>query len=173
MAKTKQQKEEILKRLEDALKNASSSVFVHFKGLSVSDEGEMRSKLREDNVSYFVAKKTLIKRALDKLGASGDMPALDGEIAVAYSLPAQAGEDNDNDPTLPARGVYEFTKKFGAERLSIVGGIFKNSTKDAVAMNEIATIPPVPVLRGMFVNVINSPIQGLVVALGQIAERKT
>lgn len=166
MAKTKQQKEEILKRLEDALKNASSSVFVHFTGLSVSDEGEMRSKLREDNVSYFVAKKTLIKRALEKLGVSGDMPALDGEIAVAYN------GDKDSDPTLPARDVHEFIKKFGSERLAIVGGIFEESLKDAVAMNEIATIPPVPVLRGMFVNVINSPIQGLVVALGQIAEKK-
>jgi len=167
MAKSKQQKEEILKKLEDGLKNASSSVFVHFTGLSVSDEGEMRSKLREDNVSYFVAKKTLIKRALEKLAVSGDMPALDGEIAIACS------QDVGTDPTLPARDVYEFIKKFGAERLSIVGGIFEESLKDSVAMNEIATIPPIPVLRGMFVNVINSPIQGLVVALGQIAERKT
>jgi hypothetical protein len=39
-------------------------------------------------------------------------------------------------------------------------------------MTAIATIPPVPVLRGMFVNVINSPIQGLVIALDQIREKK-
>ena len=40
-------------------------------------------------------------------------------------------------------------------------------------MNAIATIPPVPVLRGMFVNVINSPIQGFVIALDQIREKKS
>ena len=39
-------------------------------------------------------------------------------------------------------------------------------------MTEIASIPALPVLRGMFVNVINSPIQGLAVALNQIAEKK-
>jgi ribosomal protein L10 len=39
-------------------------------------------------------------------------------------------------------------------------------------MNAIALIPSVPVLRGMFVNVINSPIQGLVIALDKIAEKK-
>jgi large subunit ribosomal protein L10 len=167
MAKTKEQKETILKRLEDALKNASSSVFVHFNGVSVSSEGEIRGKLREDGISYFVAKKTLIKRAFEKAGISGNAPVLDGEIAVVYSA---AGDDSD--PTAPARGVYEFTKKFGEERLSIVGGIFEKSFKDKVAMNEIATIPPIPVLRGMFVNVINSPIQGLVIALSAVADKK-
>jgi hypothetical protein len=39
-------------------------------------------------------------------------------------------------------------------------------------MKAIATIPPVPVLRGMFVNVINSPIQRMAIALGQIAAKK-
>ncbi len=39
-------------------------------------------------------------------------------------------------------------------------------------MTAIATIPPVPVLRGMFVNVLNSPIQGFVIALDQIAQKK-
>jgi large subunit ribosomal protein L10 len=168
MAKSKEQKETILKRLEDALKGASSSVFVHFNGVSVSDEGEMRGKLKEDNISYFVAKKTLIKLALEKAGVSGDTPELEGEIAVVYSA---AGDDSD--PTAPARGVYEFSKKLGEEHLSIVGGIFDKSFKDKVAMNEIATIPPIPVLRGMFVNVINSPIQGLAVALNQIAQQKS
>ena len=40
-------------------------------------------------------------------------------------------------------------------------------------MTAIATIPPLPVLRGMFVNVINSPLQGLVIALDQIREKKS
>jgi len=39
-------------------------------------------------------------------------------------------------------------------------------------MNEIANIPSLDVLRGMFVNIINSPIQRTAIALGQIAEKK-
>lgn len=39
-------------------------------------------------------------------------------------------------------------------------------------MTEIATIPSMQVLRGQFVNLINSPIQRFVVALNQIAESK-
>ena len=39
-------------------------------------------------------------------------------------------------------------------------------------MNDIAVIPPLEVLYSQFVNIINSPIQGFVVALDQIAKQK-
>ncbi len=163
MAKNRQQKEQIVKRLVDAFKNSASSVFVHFTNLSVGEESEMRGGLREEGLSYFVARKTLMKRAWEDAGAKGDAPILDGEVAVAYGT---------DDPTAAARGIHNFVKKF-KEKLVIVGGIYEGTFKDATGMNEIATIPPVDTLRGMFVNVINSPIQGLTVALNQIAEKRS
>ena len=56
--------------------------------------------------------------------------------------------------------------------LSIMGGVFEGMFADAAQMTAIATIPPVPVLRGMFVNVINSPIQRFAIALGEVAKTK-
>lgn len=162
MAKTKEQKQVIIDRLSDAFKNSLSTVFVHFKGLSVSEETDMRRALAEDGVTYYVARKTLMHRAGEAAGVEGEAPALEGEIAVAY------GSD---DQTAPARGVYSFVKKY-AEKLSIVGGIFEGRFMNAAEMNEVATIPPMQTLRGMFANVINSPIQGLVVALNAVAEAK-
>ncbi len=162
MAKTKEQKKAIIDRLEDAAKSSSSTVFVHFSGLPVSEETAMRGDLREKGVSYFVARKTLMKRAFAAAGITGTQPEMTGEVAVAY------GSD---DPTAAARGVHAFVKKYGG-KLSIVGGIYEGRFMDAAEMNEVATIPPVDVLRGMFANVINSPIQGLVIALNGIAEKK-
>lgn len=162
MAKTKEQKKEIVTRLSDAFKASLSTVFVHFNGLSVGEETALRSGLRENGVSYFVAKKTLMGIALDTTDVEGQKPALEGEVAIAF------GSD---DPTAPARGVYSFVKKY-KEKLSIIGGVFEGRFMDAIAMNEVATIPPMNTLRGMFANVINSPIQGLVVALNAIAEKK-
>jgi len=162
MAKTKEQKVAILERLEDAAKSSKSTVFVHFNKLPVREEAAMRSGLREEGVSYFVARKTLMSRAFQTVGITGEQPVLEGEVAVAY------GSD---DPTAAARGVYSFVKKYNG-KLSIVGGIFEGRFMDAAEMNEVATIPPMQVLRGMFANVINSPIQGLVVALNGIAEKK-
>ncbi len=163
MAITKAKKLDVVKSLADSLADAVSVVFVHFKGLSVADTSAMRRALKKEGVGYYVAKKTLIKRALEEKGYTGTLPEMAGEIALAWSA---------TDATAAARGVFEAGKKH-KEALAIVGGVFENTYLDAKQMVAIATIPPVPVLRGMFVNVINSPIQGFVIALNQIAEKKS
>ena len=160
MAITKAKKQDILRKLEEVKDNSESIVFVSFRGLPVSEITAMRAGLREQGVGYFVAKKTLMKRAFDG-HFEGEMPVLDGEIAVAYSADAIA----------PAQNIKDFAEKY-KENLAIVGGIFQGVYKSREEMTEIASIPSLQVLRGMFVNVINSPIQGLVVALNGIAEKK-
>ncbi|MEK7579377.1 MAG: 50S ribosomal protein L10 [Patescibacteria group bacterium] len=165
MAVNKQKKGEILKDLKELFGRIKTATFVNFHGLSVKDTSALRRGLREDNVRLFVAKKTLIKKALGEAAIPGDIPMLDGEIAIAYP------HTEDADITASARGVYAFQKKFDG-RLSIVGGIFERMFRGKEGMLEIATIPSMKTLRGMFVNVINSPIQGLVVALSAIAEAK-
>jgi large subunit ribosomal protein L10 len=160
MAITKAKKETILSKL-DGVKNGSDSiVFVKFNGVNVKDTTAMREALKADGVQYFVAKKTLMKRAFDG-SFEGNMPSLEGEIAVAYSTDAIA----------PAQKIKEFSGKF-KDKVTIAGGVFQGVYKNAAEMTEIASIPALPVLRGMFVNVINSPIQGLVISLNQIAEKR-
>ena len=161
MAVTKAKKQEILAKLEGIKKDADSMVFVNYKGLSVANTTAMRSTLREKGVGYFVAKKTLMKRVFGE-SFTGTMPTLDGEIAVAYSTDAIA----------PAQNMKEFAGKF-KENVAILGGVFQGVYKSKEEMTEIASIPSLQVLRGMFVNVINSPIQGLVVGLKAIADKKS
>ena len=161
MALTKEKKGEIIEDVKTILDDSQSVVFVNFHGLSVEHSTQLRRNLREKGVGYRVTKKTLIRRALDSSGTEGDIPTLEGELAIAY------GEDL----TIPANEVYSFQKQH-KESLSIIGGIFEGRYMDQAEMMEIATIPPVPVLRGMFVNLINSPIQRIVIALDKIAEKK-
>lgn len=161
MAITREKKEAIVEKLAGVKASSESIVFVNFKGLSVAESTDMRSKLRESGVQYFVTKKSLIKRALGD-GFEGDMPALEGEIALAYS----------DDPMAPAQTIKECANTY-KNRVSIVGGVFYGTYKNQEEMTEIASIPSLHVLRGMFVNVINSPIQGLAVALNAIADKKS
>ncbi len=163
MAITKTKKADILEKVADSLKDAVSVVFVNFKGLSVSDTSAMRKELKENGVGYLVAKKTLVKRVLATMGYTGDLPDMAGELALAWS---------NDDATAAARGIYETGKKH-KDALAIRGGVFEGRYLDASSMVAIATIPPVPVLRGMFLNVINSPIQGFVIALDKIRELKS
>ena len=161
MAITKAKKETILGKLDSVKTDAASIVFVKFNGMTVQDSTKMRADLRDRGVGYFVAKKTLMKRSFDGT-FEGELPQLDGEIAVAYSTDAIA----------PAQSIKEYAGKY-KENLAIVGGVFQGVYKDAAEMTEIASIPALPVLRGMFVNVINSPIQGLVLGLNAIADKKS
>lgn len=162
MAITRAKKQEVVARVADAVQDAASVVFVAFKGLSVADTSAMRRSLRDSGIGYYVAKKTLIRRALTDKGYTGTLPELPGEIALAWS---------GGDATLAAREIHEHGKKHKGA-LSIMGGVFDGAFVDASHMRAIATIPPVPVLRGMFVNVINSPIQSFVIALDAIREKK-
>lgn len=165
MAKTKEQKKAILERLNGAFSSGMPAVFIHFKGITVADESAMRKSLRNDGVSYFVAKKTLIGKALTDSAIAGTAPALDGEVAVAYAV-------TGDDETLPARAVHAFSKQFGAERFSILGGIFEKMLKGREEIVGVATIPSMTVLRGMFANIINSPRQRIALVLSKVAETK-
>lgn len=163
MAITKQKKVELVASMKDRLSKAKSVVFVNFNALSVAETKALRRKLSAEQVGYVVAKKTLAKRVLNDMGAKGEMPELPGQIALAY------GEDL----LAPARETYEFQKTPRDKgSISIMGGIFDGEFKTQSEMMAIATIPPLQTLRGMFLNVINSPIARVTVALGQIAESK-
>lgn len=158
---SKQKKEEVVSELKDSLKDAKSVVFVKFDKLKVADVNSLRRKLQKEQVGYFVAKKTLLKRVLDTKGIEGELPEIPGQIAIAY------GEDS----LAPAREVFNFSKAL-KENVSIVGGVFEGKYKNKDEMMSIATIPSLQVLRGMFVNLINSPIQRFAVVMNAIAEKK-
>ena len=160
MAINKAKKESILAKLEGVKGEADSIVFVKFKGMAVSDTTAMRETLRQKGVGYFVAKKTLMKRTFGE-SYTGTMPQLDGEIAIAYSTDAIA----------PAQNIKEFAAKF-KDNLAIVGGIFQGVFKDKSEMIEIASIPPMQTLRGMFAQLVNSPRQRFAVVLSKVAEKQ-
>ncbi|MEK7567829.1 MAG: 50S ribosomal protein L10 [Patescibacteria group bacterium] len=158
---SKQKKKEIVEKTDEILKKSQSLVFVNFKGLKVNEANIMRKELKKNDVGFGIIKKTLLRRALSNSKTTGELPELLGEVAVAY------GEDL----VAPAREIFSFQRKF-KDILSIVGGIFGGRYMSKEEMLGIATIPPLQVLHGQFVNLINSPIQGLVLALNEIAKKK-
>jgi len=162
VAISKDKKREIVAKLGDAFKEASSIAFVGFSKLTVADASKMRKELSQAGVKYYVAKKTLIKRALAERGYTGEVPVLPGEVAVAWTVA---------DITAPARGVYEYGKKLKGA-IALLGGVFEGAFADKEKMTAVATIPPLAVLRGMFANIINSPIQRFAIALGEVAKTK-
>lgn len=162
MARTKAQKKEIIEKVSTLMDGAKSLVFVNIHGLKLEDATKMRKALKADKVGFFVAKKSLTSLALAGKKYEGTAPELVGEFGFAYGT----------DLVAPARGVYEFQKKL-KDQVNIIGGVFENKYMTRDEMVSIASIPPLNVLHGMFVNVVNSPIQGFVMALSEIGKKKT
>ncbi|MBP7927555.1 50S ribosomal protein L10 [Patescibacteria group bacterium] len=162
MAIKKDKKKSILEKLDKIFKEAKEVAFVNFHGLSVHNATELRKHLKGSKVGYFVAKKTLIRKAFEGKKVEGEIPNLLGEIGVAWS----------SEVTVPSREVYTFGKKLD-QGIKLVGGVFDGKFMDEAGMTSIAMIPGRKTLEAQFVNLINSPIQRFVVSLDQIAKKKT
>lgn len=161
MPRTKTQKKEIIEKVKKIADDAKTLVFVNFHGIKVADATKIRRKLKSENVGLFVAKKSLTRKAFEGTKVSGTMPALEGEVALAYGA----------DIVAPAREIYTFQKEYKGA-IKIIGGVFEGAFADKDFMVSIAAIPPLKTLYGMLANVINSPIQGLVIGLNEIAKKK-
>ena len=161
MAVSKDKKSGVLDNLKKIIAESKSLVFLNFKGLPVSEVGEIRKTLRDNGVGYVVAKKTLSRKALKEADILGDMPEMPGEFALVYGA----------DLLAPAREIFVFQQKFN-KKVQIVGGVFEGKFMNQSEMTTVANIPGMKTLQAQFVNLINSPIQRVVVALNAIAEKK-
>lgn len=161
MAVSKEKKSEILEALKKVVKDSMSIVFINFHGLPVAESALIRKELRGKGVKYSVAKKTLTKKALSEAKISGTMPEMPGELGIVYGV----------DQIDPAREIYAFQKKLD-KKLQIIGGVFEGRFMNREEMIAVAQIPGLQTLHAQFVNLINSPIQRLVIGLSEIAKLK-
>lgn len=157
MALTKQKKEEILKELKDWVKKSKVVIFVNFHGLSNVLVQELRRLIKQADARYLVAKKTLIKKALDEFKFSGNLPDFEGEVALVF------GEE---DQVAPAKTLQKFSKEH--EEIKFLGGILDGSFLEKESIVRLATLPSKEVLIARFLNVINSPRSGLVGVLSGV-----
>jgi large subunit ribosomal protein L10 len=161
MAISKEKKKGIIDNLKSIISDSGSIVFVNFHGLTVNDTTNVRKAFKEKGVRYLVAKKSLARKVLGESKIEGSAPSLEGELGLVYG----------KDLIEPARETYSFQKKL-ENKISILGGIFEKRFVDKSEMVSIAQIPSMLTLQAQFVNIINSPIQGFVTALGEIAKKK-
>lgn len=153
---SKQKKTTILSKLDLGMKDAETVVFVNFHKLPVKELTLLRKSLRESGVTYYVAKKTLVKRALDAKKVTGTQPLLEGELALAWST----------DPIAPAKGVFEFAKTH-KDQLSLMGGVYQGAYMSKEEITQLASIPGRDALLGQFVGMLNESIARVVRVIDQ------
>ena len=158
--KVLENKKTIVSGLVEELKNAKTLVVADARGLTVSQDTELRNALRKANVNYKVVKNTLISRAAKEVDLSELDEIFKGPTAIAYS---------SEDVIAPAKVMKEFADKF--EKLNIKGGATEGRVAALSELTALASIPPVEVLYAQVVGGLVSPIAALAIYLNEVAKK--
>lgn len=151
MAKTRDQKEEMVHELVDLLNRMTSAVFVNYQGIKVVDIEDLRNQLREVGVEYHVVKNTLFKIALEKSQVKLDFGEFEGPVAVAFSF---------DDEIAPARVLASFGKNH--KELQLLSGILEGEMIKGAKVVELSKLPTKDELLARIVGSINAPVSNIV-----------
>ena len=161
-AKVLESKKAVVEALTGKIQEATSVVFVDYKGITVAQDTELRKQFREAGVEYTVVKNTLTRFAAKNNGYDFD-ELLNGTTAMACTT---------GDPIAPARIVCEFAKKNKLKTLNIKGGIVEGSVLNADQLNGFGELPSKNALVAQVLGTFLAPISSLAFVLDQIRMQK-
>lgn len=153
-------KQPIIDEIRALLDGAVSATVVDYRGLTVSEDTQLRKTLREAGVQYKVFKNTLIKRAAEGTDFSQLDGFLEGPTAIAVSR---------DDATAAARILAKFAKT--APKLELKGAVVERKLYDEKEVQALAEIPSREELLGRLLGSIQSPVTNFARVLKQIAEK--
>ena len=167
----REEKVRVIEELAEKLRGGSA-VLVDYQGMDVAQSTQLRARSREAGVEFVVAKNTLTRRAAGEAGVEDLSEYLVGPTALAFS----------EDPVASAKLMAEFADQ--VESFALKGGLLEGGrVLDEAEIVALSRLPGreqllAQVVGGIsspltgLVNVLNNTVQGLVVALNQIAEQK-
>ena len=161
-AKVLESKKAVVDALTGKVKEATSVVFVDYKGITVAQDTELRKQFREAGVEYAVVKNTLTNFAAKNVGYDFS-EVLNGTTAMASTT---------GDPIAPARIVCEFAKKNKLKTLSIKGGVVEGSILSVDQLNSFGELPSKSALVASVLGTFLAPISSLAFVLDQIRMQK-
>jgi large subunit ribosomal protein L10 len=149
----KADKERIVEELTARLKDTPTLFVADYRGLSVTEIDDLRTKLIEHGAKFTVVKNTLTKRAAEAAGADALLAMLEGPTAIAFI-------EADGDMVAVAKALSDSAKT--TKILAIRGGILDGNPIGEADVQNLATLPPLDVLRGQVVGAITAPLMTVV-----------
>jgi large subunit ribosomal protein L10 len=168
----REQKAAAVAEIAESIKEAGAVFAVDYRGISVPQAAELRTRLRDVDATFRVVKNSLTERAVDEVGADTLKALLEGPTALTFVR---------GDAALAAKAIQTFRRE--TDTLEFKGGLLGDEAVDIEQLLALARLPARDVLYGQLVGVVASPISGLVrglnaliaglaLQLGQIAEKK-
>lgn len=158
-AKILESKKQAVANLVEELKGAAAGVIVDYRGLTVEEDTELRTKFRAAGVKYAVVKNSLLGFAAKEVGLEGLDEVLHGPTALAY---------HTEDMVAPAKVFSDFVKTH--DIVSFKSGFMEGKVISLDEVKTLAATPSKEVLIAKMMGSLQSPVSGLVRLLNTIVE---
>jgi large subunit ribosomal protein L10 len=158
LALSKQKKNEVLDQYKGWLNDSQAVILVEYTGTNVKDMESIRAKVRESDGEFHVVKNTLIKLALEANGYAIPEGLLENSTAAMFAF---------SDPAGTAKALSEAAK--GLEAIKVKGGYMGTELLDVAQVTALANLPPLPVVRGQLLGVLQAPAGKLVRTIAEPA----
>ena len=170
MATTLKKKEKIDKKAEKAavvaditarLKASSTAVLADYRGMTVGQMRDLRSKLKGGGIEMVVVKNTLARRAAKAAGYEPLNAELVGPIAMLFAA---------DDVSAPARILNDFIR--ANRKMVIKAGLLEGQLIKAAAVTELADLPSREVLLSRLLGAMQAPIVKFARTLDAVRSQK-
>ena len=169
----REQKAAAIEEVATQIQESEAVFAVDYRGISVPQAAELRTRLIDAGARFRVVKNTLTQRAADQAGVESLKEFLEGPTAFTFVVA-------DGDVALAAKALATFRRE--TDLLSFKGGVMGGDPLTVEQLEALSRLPAREVLHGQLVGIIASPItglvrtlnaliSGLVIQLGQIAEQ--
>lgn len=141
----KARKAEVVDSLKGLFGEAGTVVVAHYTGMTVTEMGDLRARMRKEGASFRVAKNRLAKRALEGTPVAGIADLFKGPTGIAFS----------KDPVAAAKVVVAYAKD--NNKLVVLGGAMGANVLDVAGVKALASLPSLDELRGKIVGLLQAP----------------
>ena len=139
------QKAEAVKSLNGLFANAGAVIVAHYAGMTVSQMGDLRVRLRKAGASFKVAKNRLAVRALEGTPAAGIAELFKGPTGIAFS----------DDPVAAPKVLVAYARENA--KFKIIGGFAVGSVLNPDVVTSFAELPSLDQLRGRLIGLLQAP----------------
>ena len=132
------------------LKASSTAVLADYRGMTVGQMRDLRTKLRGGGIEMVVVKNTLARRAAKAAGYEPLSAELVGPIAMLFAV---------DDVSAPARILNDYIR--ANRKMVIKGGLLEGQVIKADAVTELADLPSREVLLSRLLGAMKAPLGNL------------
>jgi large subunit ribosomal protein L10 len=147
------EKERVVEQLAERLRTTETLMVADYRGLTMPEIDELRSRLLEAGARFTVVKNTLTKLAAEQAGTTDVLQLIEGPTAIAFL-------EAESDPVAVAKVLNETARAHDV--LVIRGGVLEGVVVGEAEIKRLATLPATDVLRAQLVGALSAPMATIV-----------